>query len=160
MNRYEALKLAVKAHAGQLDKSGQPYILHPIAVAEAVAAHGRNLDVDVEGLVVVALWHDVLEDTDYTNWTPSWFTEEQIAGILAITRQESEPYVDYINRVCEDRYARIVKLADLWHNLQPERQACLPSKEAASLEKRYLKARDQIWGALDYEWWPQGEGKS
>jgi hypothetical protein len=42
------------------------------------------------------------------------------------------------------------------HNLQPERQTCLPAKERKSLEARYPKARDRIWEALGHEWWPEG----
>lgn len=151
MNRYEALKHAVKAHAGAVDKCGKPYILHPIAVADACERAGMG-----ETTIVVALLHDVLEDTNYA-FGPNAFgtAPEQWHTLIALTRRDGEPYVDYIERICMSRvFANQVKLADLWHNLQPERQDCLPSKEQASLEKRYLKARDRIWEALGYEWWP------
>jgi len=46
------------------------------------------------------------------------------------------------------------------HNLSPERQDCLPEDERKGLEKRYLKARDRIWEALGYEWWPDSGDRS
>lgn len=149
MNRFEALKHAVKAHAGQVDKCGQPYILHPIAVAMEVdhgAGHG-------ETAVVVALVHDVWENTAYRL---GGLTQGQTDALYAITRRACESYAAYIERCAGNRTAAIVKLADLWHNLQPERMMCLPSAEALSLSRRYLKARDRIWEALGYEWWPEG----
>jgi len=154
VNRYEALKHAVKAHAGQVDKCGRPYILHPIAVAEAVE---QAETLNTERHAVVALLHDVLEDTDYElplKAGERWQLEK-------LARRTQEPYSAYIDRICDswgadgpDEVPMIVKLADLWHNLSPERQACLPEGERKGLEKRYLKARDRIWEALGYEWWP------
>lgn len=162
MNRYEALKHAVKAHAGQTDKCGQPYVLHPIAVAEVFDHDGLPTYVfdigtaTTEDAVVVALLHDVLEDTNYD--LPSIaLNAEQRQALKAITRASADSHTEYIDCLIEmSPLAMVVKLADLWHNLQPERQDCLPAKERASLEKRYLKARERIWEALGYEWWPGG----
>lgn len=157
MNRYEALRIAVEAHAGQVDKCGRPYILHPIAVARAIEnakPHEVALnDADWSTAIGVALIHDVLEDTDrgigeFEIPPAAW------AALRAVTRRPNEAYADYMGRIAQQPVAAIVKLADLWDNLQPERLACLPSKEAASLEARYLKARDRIWKALGLEWWP------
>lgn len=157
MNRYEALKHAVKAHAGQTDKCGKPYILHPIAVAEAV--EGAET-LSIERYVVIALLHDVLEDTEHE--LP--LTAGERWQLEKLTRRKQETYFVYIDRICDswgadgiDEVPMVVKLADLWHNLTPEHQACLPERERKSLEKRYLKARDRIWEALGYEWWPEGE---
>jgi len=151
VNRYEALKHAVKAHAGQVDKCGQPYILHPIAVAEALERRTHR-----ESEIVVALLHDVWEDTDYLIPTADWEGEQdQWDALVAITRRVNEPYFQYINRVEGNYFAAHVKLADLWHNLSLQRQGCLPAAEVKSLEARYLKARDRIWEALGYEWWPE-----
>jgi (p)ppGpp synthase/HD superfamily hydrolase len=149
VNRYEALTHAVKAHAGQKDKCGRDYILHPIAVAEVLE---REPHFHFESEIVGAILHDVREDTAYE--VPGLNADED-AVLNALTRRPGEPYFNYIDRVCGSFYARQIKLADLWHNLQPERQSCLPEKERKSLEKRYLKARDLIWEALGYEWWPE-----
>jgi len=159
MNRYEALKHAVKAHAGQVDKCGQPYILHPIAVAEVFAVRPPDWHLFGEGPAtfghaeVVALLHDVWEDTDYGPIAP--LSGEQAAALCLVTHQPGETYADYIEGVCRDQLASVVKLADLWHNMSPARMDCLPAKEAASLLPRYLKARARIWEALGYEWWPE-----
>lgn len=168
MNRYEALRHAVKAHAGQVDKCGQPYILHPIAVAEALEAAEWVFSADPENAFVVALLHDVWEDTNYAlpTWesepSPTSLTQLQEAVLHRLTRYAAETYAEYIEAICREspfgikEIACIVKLADLWHNLQPERQDCLPEGERKGLEKRYLQARDRIWEALGYEWWPGG----
>lgn len=154
MNRYEALKHAVKAHGSELDKCGQLAVLHPIAVAEAVERTNPPEVADrIEVDVAAALLHDVIEDTDYPLGD---FLSGRLATVLGLlTHCPLESYASYIDRLCADEIAATVKLADLYHNLQPERQACLPPKEQASLEKRYLKARDQIWDALGYRWWPE-----
>jgi len=163
VNRYEALKHAVKAHAGQTDKCGKPYILHPIAVAEAIERgpcfpwwEPEMLRItamaEAEDAIVVALLHDVWEDTGYE--LPTGPNGQSVA-LAALTRMPDEPYVEYVERLSHNTLAATVKLADLYHNLQPERQDCLPAKERAPLEKRYLKARDRIWEALGHDWWPE-----
>lgn len=156
MNRYEALKHAVKAHAGQVDKCGQPYILHPIAVAEAV--EGADV-LNNSPHIVVALLHDVLEDTAYV-LPADGLGPYEYGALLALTRQTDrepfpEPYAQYIERVCENEIACFVKLADLWHNMLDSRLVWLPVKEQISLERRYLDARQRIWDALGFDWWPE-----
>lgn len=129
MNAREAFLAAVAAHAGETDKGGEPSIFHPIAVADVV----RGLGEDYE---VVALLHDVWEDTDYDL---EGLTLRQEQALRAITRNEGEGYFDYIRRVKKCFVARVVKIADLHHNLSPERAGFDP-KLAESLEKRYRKA--------------------
>lgn len=155
MDRYEALRHAIKAHAGQLDKCGSLYIIHPISVAEVIEAHTNPDSEWHEDGQVVALLHDVLEDTDY-NIQPNTLTVPQYTALVALTKAPEQTYAEYIERICYCKYtvAIIVKLADLWHNLQPERQDCLPRSEAASLGERYLKARQRLWDQLGQEWWP------
>lgn len=153
MTPYEALKHAVKAHAGERDKCGKDAILHPLAVAQAI----EDADIRPEACVIAALLHDVREDTDYE--VPGLDGREKLV-LDALTRRRGESYFDYIERICTQQYMDVreiacyVKLADLWHNLRPERQDCLPLMEQASLEERYLKARGRIWRALDDTWWP------
>lgn len=167
MNRYEALKHAVIAHAGQVDKCGKPYILHPMAVAGAIERsptyQERRTDSGLEITVVVALLHDVYEDAPPMLRPAEREFKDPFSwpALAAVSKDENEPYAAYIERVCSNNIACIVKLADLWHNLSPERQDCLPEKERRGLEKRYLKARDRIWEALGYRWWPDPlEGES
>lgn len=166
MDRYEALKHAIKAHGNALDKCGQLYVLHPIAVAEAVERNwhlvaGADLygalpdRTSIETAIIIALLHDVWEDTDYDIPTGT-LTNAQYTIFQAVTRLPDESYRQYIEGICncEHSIAIIVKLADLWHNLQPERQDCLPIFEAISLRDRYLTSRDMLWEALGQKWWP------
>lgn len=156
MNHYEALRHAVKAHGKDVDKCGALYVLHPLAVARTVEANTQPGSEWREDGAVVALLHDVWEDTDYDLPTRQ-LNVAQYAALQAVTRLPDETYDTYIEGICDCEYsvAIIVKLADLWHNLRPARQGCLPASEARSLEKRYLKSRDWLWEALGQEWWPE-----
>jgi len=106
----KAMEIARKAHAGQVDKGGKPYIQHPIAVAEMVSTEDEK---------VVALLHDVVEDTDITldALSDEGFPIHIIKAIGAITRQKGENLISYISRVKKDPIAREVKKADLKHNM-------------------------------------------
>lgn len=136
MNARQAFLAAVAAHEGVNDKAGVPYIFHPIEVAAKVKELGEDFE-------VIALLHDVLEDTGYTFLNAEevgpeqGLTLAQLQSLDAITRRENEPYFDYIRRCREDFVARVVKIADLQHNLSPERSSKLPAEEAASLARRY-----------------------
>jgi GTP pyrophosphokinase len=155
VDRFNALMHAAKAHADATDKCGQPYVLHPIAVAQAITDNTSPASEWGEDGPVVGLIHDIWEDTDYDLPTNQLRWSQRVA-FQAVTRLPDETYRQYIEGICNCEYsvAIIVKLADLWHNLQPERQGGLPEQEARSLEKRYLKARAWLWEALGQEWWP------
>lgn len=157
MDRYEALIHAIKAHGTALDKCGQLYVLHPIAVAEACEDMETSTAITLdEDVYVVALLHDIWEDTDYDLPTDQ-LSDVQYSALQAVTRLPDETYRQYIEGICNCEYsvAIIVKLADLWHNLQPERQDCLLAFEAISLRDRYLTSRTMLWEALGQEWWPE-----
>lgn len=124
----KAKNLATAAHAGQRDKGGQPYILHPIAVA------GR-MDTELEK--VVALLHDVVEDTSITlhDLELAGFGEDVLAAIDAITKRPGEPYDSYIERVKQNRTACRVKIQDLRHNIDLSRITDPKPAGYARLEK-------------------------
>jgi len=105
----KAVKIAFKAHAGQLDKSGLPYILHPIHLAEQM---------ETEDTCVVALLHDVVEDTDMTleELAAEGFTDVQLEALRLLTHGSDISYMDYVRRLKHNPVARAVKLADLRHN--------------------------------------------
>lgn len=155
MNRYEALRHAVKAHGAATDKCGALYVLHPMAVARAVEDTTQIYSEWREDGTVVGLLHDVLEDTDY-DLPIRDLNVVQYSALQAVTRLPDETYAEYIESICNCPWsvAIIVKLADLWHNLQSARMRCLSEREQKSLENRYLTARSVLWAALGQEWWP------
>ena len=102
-------------HAGQFDKVGNPYVLHPLKVMHYV----KSDDIEIK---IIALGHDLIEDTfksvkdgvEFLRYHE--FTDRIINGIVALTKIDGESYEDYKNRVKSNRDAIIVKMADLRHN--------------------------------------------
>lgn len=130
--------LAEKAHAGQVDKSGAPYINHPYAVM-GMAEPGIDR--------VVAILHDVVEDSDTSIETiKSIFGEAVAAAVDAITRKPGEEPLAYYTRVRDNEVALRVKHLDLRHNSDPERLALLAPEMRVRLEKKYAKARQLLDG--------------
>ncbi len=111
----DALELARKAHARQVDKLGVPYIEHVRAVASAVAHLGLNFE-------IVGLLHDSLEDcTDRSLVSMAILTErfgpEIAEAVAAMTKQPHEDYdTQYLPRVMSNPIAAAVKRADVAHN--------------------------------------------
>ena len=108
---YKALFYAVKAHDGQYDKSGEPYILHPIGVSELLKSEDEK---------ILAILHDIVEDTDFTlDDVESWGFGHLTEALDCLTgrRDEGETYKDFISRILTNRLAIKVKIADLKHNL-------------------------------------------
>lgn len=106
--------LCHKYHEGQVDKGGNAYYLHPEAVADMC---------NTEKEKIVALLHDIVEDTDMnlTDLANCGFGTDIISAVDAITKRKGEPYSQYLERVKQNPIARVVKLADLWHNSQLNR---------------------------------------
>lgn len=126
----KAMKLAYKAHEGQVDRSGVPYIFHPIHLAEQM---------DEEISCTVALLHDVVEDTEVTlaeleQAFPSVVTE----AVRLLTHDKSVDYYDYVRNLKPNAIAKKVKLADLAHNSDEIR-----SKAAGCSEKQILHWREK-----------------
>lgn len=104
-----ASKIAYKAHEGQTDKAGVPYIFHPIHIAEQM---------DNEESCIVALLHDVVEDSNITlEYLSKYFNEDIIEALRILTKEENDDYVEYIKRVKTNKLATKVKLKDLEHNM-------------------------------------------
>ncbi len=105
----KALKLCFDSHKEQLDKSGMPYVFHPFHLAEQMTD---------ENTTVVALLHDVVEDTDYTfeDLAQMGFSAEIIEALRLMTHDDETPYMEYVARLKHNPIARAVKLADLAHN--------------------------------------------
>ena len=105
----KALCIAYKPHEGQVYKTGVPYIFHPFHLAESMTD---------ENSTIVALLHDVIEDTDWTidDLEKEGFNEDILTALKLMTHNPAEPYMDYISRLSTCPVARQVKLADLYHN--------------------------------------------
>jgi hypothetical protein len=110
-----ALQIAIRVHAGQTDKQGQPYLLHVLRVVEVVP----------EGAKVVAALHDVVEDSALKARDVALnvaLSGDEVQALALLTRGDDESYSDYIQCLAEGEgiggeLAREVKLADLRDNL-------------------------------------------
>jgi len=130
----KALKLACRAHEGQLDYSGIPYIFHPYQVAEQM---------EDEISCTVALLHDVVEDTEVTiEELRQLFPEEVTDAVQVLTHDIEEDYYDYVRKIKKNPVAVKVKLADIRHNSDETR--CLgsgmPEEKLAYWRRKYQKA--------------------
>lgn len=130
----KSIIIATKAHSGQFDKGGSPYILHPLRVM-------LSLDNDEDR--IVGILHDVLEDTSVTlNYLVNngFLGETKILEALdSITRKSNESYKDFILRVKINPIALRVKLADLKDNMNISRINNPTEKDFLRIEK-YKKA--------------------
>ncbi len=123
----KALIMAYEAHKNQVDKGGEPYYLHPIYVA---------LTVQGETEKIVALLHDIVEDTDITleDLRREGFSEQVIEAVDAITHR-GEDYDEYIKKVKSNPTATKVKIADIHHNMDITRLKEVTEKDKARIEK-------------------------
>jgi (p)ppGpp synthase/HD superfamily hydrolase len=135
-----AIALAVEAHRGQVDKAGQPYILHPLRVM-------FRLETELERIVGVL--HDVVEDTDLTfdDLRRMGYAEEALTALEGVTRRADETYEAFVERSLAQPVSRRVKRADLEDNLDIRRY--LPELTQADFErlKRYHRAWQRVTGA-------------
>lgn len=127
-----AIAIAVEAHTGQVDKAGQPYILHPIRVM---------LGVKTPEARIASILHDVVEDSDWTieDLRREGFCEVVISAVDAVTRRDGESYEEFVDRSGQHPLGRIVKIADLTDNANLCRIPNPTEKDRARLQ-RYLKA--------------------
>ncbi|MBR7116484.1 MAG: GTP pyrophosphokinase [Clostridia bacterium] len=123
-----AMKLCFEAHKEQTDKSGMPYVFHPFHLAEQMKD---------EETTVVALLHDLIEDTDHTldDLREIGFSERIISAIELMTHAEGVPYMEYVAKIKGNPIARAVKLADLKHNSDLSRLDTVSEKDLERVEK-------------------------
>lgn len=124
------LVLATNRHAGQFDRGGNPYILHPLKVMYYLKSNDEELQ-------CIALAHDLVEDTDttYTELREMGFTDRIIEGIAALTKVPGESYDEYKVRVKANADAVKVKMADLRHNTDVRRLKGVTDRDLARMEK-------------------------
>lgn len=147
---------ATIAHAGQTDKSGQPYIGHPERVAELVGYRWSQDGHGSKAHYIAAAWlHDVVEDTNvgFNDLRDMGFTAPVVAAVKLLTRPEEERYEGqyYQNIKTDATYghdgagiALLVKLADVADNTDPRRLAKLDEKTQLRLIKKYANALEKL----------------
>ncbi len=128
----KAIKIAVEAHARQKDKTGRPYILHPLRVM----LRGQTDDEKIVGIL-----HDVVEDTPWTlaGLETEGFPKPLLRALDCLTKRENEGYEDFVKRLAPNRLARRVKIADLEDNMDARRLAGFTSKDSKRFAK-YIRA--------------------
>lgn len=136
MTLEEAIRIAVSAHAGQVDKAGRPYVLHPLRVMFGVASEAP------EAARIVAVLHDVVEDTE---WTVERLAaghglgDAEQAALRLLTKADGADYDAYVDRLATNAIARAVKIADLRDNLDIIRLEELGEKDVKRVNK-YLRS--------------------
>lgn len=130
----KAIVLAAKKHAGQLDKGNQPYIFHPLRLMFKVNTPEQQ---------IVAVLHDILEDTDTTivDLISLGFSQTIVDAIVSLTKKSGESRIDAAHRAVQNPIARVVKLADVADNMDLSRIANPTQKDLQRLEE-YQKVRD------------------
>ena len=164
-NDMEVLLLAKMLHTGQVDKSGNDYMVHLIHSAD-IALRIKNdfsikhniENIDDSSLVKILLLHDSLEDDKprenaekFGKTVKELFLEYNISDVVIdaikdMTREDGERYSDFISRIHEKNnpYSIIGKISDIMSNNHPERAI---DKVKTSLVKRYNKALKLLGGS-------------
>ena len=133
---YKAMHIAYNAHHGQLDKSGAPYIFHPVHLAEQM---------EDEFSCCAALLHDVVEDTEVTlEDLRKDFPEEVVEAVRLLTHEEGVPDVEYLTAIKANPIALKVKLADNAHNADQSRccNGNVSEEKKAHWREKYARARE------------------
>lgn len=132
----QAISLAAKQHEGQVDKANAPYILHPLRVM---------LNVPTIEHKIVAVLHDILEDTETTieELYQFGFQEHIIDAIVALTKKQGETRLEAAQRARQNPIARVVKLADINDNMDLSRIQSPTVKDFERL-KEYQQVRDLL----------------
>jgi len=117
----KVIVIAVNAHAGQTDKAGFPYILHPIRVMTSVKTIRQK---------IIAIAHDLFEDTNVTpsDLCAAGVPHDIVADIFLLTKEKGADYDEYLNRIKKSEDARAVKLADMKDNSNILRYHALEEK--------------------------------
>lgn len=130
INYFKAIIIMIKAHLRQKDKAGKAYIFHPINVFFGVKTKDAK---------IVALLHDVIEDSNYIIDDLDFLTENQKHSLILLKHNDDEPYFDYIEKIKSNDIAKEVKLSDLRHNSNLKRLKNTTKKDLERIIK-YKKA--------------------
>ena len=135
-----AVIIAAEAHAGQVDKAGAPYLLHPLRVMLQMSSDEER---------IAAVLHDVVEDSTWSleSLRAEGFSEAVIDAIESVTRRAEESYGAFVRRASQSPIGRQVKLADLRDNIDLGRIAD-PTRHDHARVAKYKRAID-ILEAVD-----------
>lgn len=139
-----AIEIAARAHAGQVDKAGAPYILHPLRVMMSLTTLEER---------IVGVLHDVVEDTAVTldDLRREGFDATVVAAVDAVTKGPSDKgsgwaaYEAFVLRAAANPIGRRVKIADMTDNVDLSRIPCPTEKDLARVEK-YRRALALLTG--------------
>ena len=137
----DTIKLAADAHEGQVDKGGQPYILHPLRLMLAVNSEPAR---------IVALLHDVVEDNPTFTLEKlrlAGYPQDVLEALDCLTKRPGEHYSDFIDRIKPNVLARKVKLADLRDNMDVTRLTKVTADDLERLQ-RYRDAWSTLTGPV------------
>ena len=106
----KSLEIALIAYAGQKDKAGKTYILHPLRIM-------AKMNTDDER--AVAILHDVIEDSDYTaeDLLSQGLPSNIVEAVQVLSKIENETYDQFVVRVKSNELATKVKIADIEDNI-------------------------------------------
>lgn len=132
----KAIIIAIKAHAGQLDKCGEPYVLHPLRVMLTRSSELER---------ICGVLHDVVEDSDIKleDLRREGFSDEIVNIIDCLTKRKGEKYEDFISRVLTNETACRIKLSDINDNMDVTRLQCYSDGDLERIE-RYKVAKRRI----------------
>ena len=144
---FDAFSFADSAHSGQLRKSGEPYIIHPLAVAEIVA----ELELDIDS-IIAALLHDVIEDTGATHEDIAKQFGEPVAllveGVTKLTKMQfvtkEEEQMENLRKMLmamsRDIRVILIKVCDRLHNMRTMEYQSPRKQREKSLETMEIYA--------------------
>lgn len=133
------ISIAVSGHAGQVDKAGEPYILHPLRVMMMGATPLERM---------VGVLHDVLEDTCFSEVDLRLLRipEVVIDAVRLLTKAQGYPEVMYLRFIRQHDVARVVKLNDIRDNTDPARMMKLDKATRVRLTMKYQRYVEALGG--------------
>ncbi len=136
----KAIEIAARAHAGQVDKAGAPYIFHPLRLMLAVKTPFEKM---------AAVLHDTVEDTTVTlvDLRDAGFPPEVVNAVESLTKRNGESRLEAALRAAMDQISLIVKLADVTDNMDLGRISNPTEKDYARL-KEYEQVKELLYAKL------------
>ena len=120
----DAIAVATEAHKGQFRNDKKtPYVTHPLAVSQLIKERYKEFgflnEADLEDAMIVAILHDVIEDTslEANDLLMMGFSDEVVEGVESVTEQGVDSYLDKVLRAYDNDLGRVVKYFDIEHNL-------------------------------------------